>query len=145
MKPKSVHMQKLIKEIREMWDKWDLKDGVIDDELDFYAFYNGFMSPYFGCYRCDETRTALQCIDMDKDGKVDWKEFAVYLKWAAHQYPETETAEELLDISFRKGLLPAMQDELLKELPDRTYQEVNTEEEFYSTKISEDDNSSLGM
>ena len=102
-----------------MWDEWDLRDGTIDDELDFFAFYNGFMAPYFGCYRCEETRKALQCIDMDKDGTVDWKEFEVYLKWAAYQYPDTETAEELLDIAFRKGILPAMQDELVKELPER--------------------------
>ena len=49
-------------------------------------------------------------IDMDEDGRVDWNEFALYLKWAIRQYPQTKTAEELLSIAFRKGIIPAMQD-----------------------------------
>ena len=113
--PKRVHAQELIAEIRTMWDEWDLRDGQKDDRLEFDAFYNGFMAPYFGCYRCDETKRALKAIDMDADGTVDWEEFALYLKWAIRQYPETKTAEELLSIAFRKGLIPAMQDEVLKQ------------------------------
>ena len=109
-----AHAQKLIDEIRAMWDEWDLREeSKGDDELEFDSFYNGFMAPYFGCYRCDDTRRALKAIDMDEDGKVDWKEFALYLKWAIRQYPETTTAEELLSIAFRKGLIPAMQDVVL--------------------------------
>lgn len=45
------HHAILIQEVRVMWDEWDLKDGVKDDMLDFDAFYNGFLAPYFGCYR----------------------------------------------------------------------------------------------
>ena len=85
------------------------------NQLAFDAFYNGFLAPYFGCYRCDETKCALKAIDMDQDGTVDWKEFALYLKWAIREYPETKTAEELLTIAFRKGLIPAIKDELLKQ------------------------------
>ena len=113
--PMKVHAQELIAEIRTMWDEWDLRDGQRDDKLEFDAFYNGFLGPYFGCYRCDETKRALKAIDMDEDGTVDWEEFALYLKWAIRQYPETKTAEELLSIAFRKGLIPAMQDEVLKQ------------------------------
>ena len=113
--PSKVHAQKLIAEIRAMWDEWDLKDGERSDQLAFDAVYNGFLAPYFGCYRCDETKCALKAIDMDQDGTVDWKEFALYLKWAIREYPETKTAEELLSIAFRKGLIPAMQDELIKQ------------------------------
>ena len=82
--------------------------------LEFDAFYNGFLAPYFGCYRCDETKQALAALDMDADGVVDWNEFAVYLKWALRQYPEMKDAEELLSTAFRKGLIPAMQDEVIK-------------------------------
>lgn len=113
--PKRVHAQQLLDEIRMMWDEWDLRDGERDDKLEFDAFYNGFLAPYFGCYRCDETKLALKAIDMDEDGSVDWNEFCLYLKWAIRQYPETATAEELLSIAFRKGLIPAMQDEVLKQ------------------------------
>eukprot|EP00794_Sanderia_malayensis_P011795 gene11795-13015_t len=111
----SVHIDELIAEIRAMWDEWDLRDGEKDDALEFDAFYNGFMAPYFGCYRCDETKKALKAIDMDSDGTVDWNEFAVYLKWAGRQYPATKDAEELLSVAFRKGLIPAMQDEVIKQ------------------------------
>ena len=114
-KPGTLHGEQLIAEIRKIWDVWDLRDGVKDDELEFDAFYNGFMAPYFGCYRCDRTRRALKAIDMDQDGKVDWNEFSLYLKWATREYPEAKDAEELLSIAFRKGLIPAMQDEVLKQ------------------------------
>ena len=52
---------------------------------------------------------------MDADNVVDWNEFLVYLKWAMRQYPEIKDNAELLDITFRKGLIPAMQDEVLKQ------------------------------
>lgn len=113
-KPKMAHAQTLLAEIRKMWDEWDLKEEKQnDDELDFDSFYNGFMAPYFGCYRCDTTKRALKAIDMDEDGQVDWNEFALYLKWAIREYPQTKNAEELLSIAFRKGLIPAMQDVVL--------------------------------
>ena len=50
-----------------------------DDCLEFDSFYNGFMAPFFGCFRCDDTRKALSAIDMDSDGRVDWSEFSLYL------------------------------------------------------------------
>ena len=114
-KPETLHGEMLIAEIRKLWDVWDLRDGKKDDQLEFDAFYNGFMAPYFGCYRCDQTTRALKAIDMDQDGKVDWNEFSLYLKWAIREYPETQDADELLSIAFRKGLIPAMQDEVLKQ------------------------------
>ena len=62
------------------------------------------------------TLDATGAIDMDEDGSVDWNEVGLYLKWAIREYPETLTAEELLSIAFRKGLMiPAMQDEVLKQ------------------------------
>ena len=68
---------------------------------------------------------------MDNDGQVDWKEFALYLKWAGRQYPETQTADDLLDIAFRKGLIPAMQDEILKvdDIVEDESSESSTEDE----------------
>lgn len=107
--------KRLIDEVRKTWDEWDISEGVTkDDCLEFYSFYNGFMAPYFGCYECESSRKGLQAIDMDSDGKVDWSEFCVYLKWALHQYPEVATMEDLLTTAFQKGLIPAMQDEIVK-------------------------------
>ena len=40
---------------------------------------------------------------MDKDGKVDWNEFMVYVKWALNQYPDIGDVDELLAITFKKG------------------------------------------
>ena len=107
--------QRLIEEVRKRWDEWDLREELQNDEcLEFDSFYNGFMAPYFGCYRCEDTKQALQAIDMDDDGKVDWNEFLVYLMWALNEYPDIKTQEELIDIAFRKGLIPAMRDEMIK-------------------------------
>ena len=111
------HHKKLIDDVRRIWDTWDLREDEElqgDECLEFDSFYNGFMAPYFGCFRCDDTRKGLAAIDMDSDGKVDWNEFLVYLKWALHQYPNIKDADELLSVTFRKGLIPAMQDELTK-------------------------------
>lgn len=51
-----VYVQVLIVEICVMWDEWDLRDGQLDDKLEFDVFYNGFLVLYFGCYRCDEMK-----------------------------------------------------------------------------------------
>ena len=74
----TVKQDHILKEVRKIWDHYDMReDGHRDDHLHFDAFYDGFMAPHFGCYRCDDARKALSCIDMDKDGKVDWNEFKV--------------------------------------------------------------------
>ena len=85
-------------------DTWDLQDEVQDDErLQFDSFYHGFMAPYFGCYQCDLTKQGLlskhciQCLDMNSDGYIDWKEFLIYIKSALRQYPDVSNADELLE------------------------------------------------
>ena len=99
-----------------MWDTWDVRDKVQgDDMLEYDSFYNGFMAPYFSCYRCNDSKKAIQALDMDSDGQIDWNEFLVYLKWAMRQYPNIENSQDLLDITFRKGLIPAMRDEMIKQ------------------------------
>ena len=111
---KKPHHQSLIEEVRKRWDAWDLKEEEEGDDCwEFDSFYDGFLGPYFGCYRCEDTKQALQAIDIDKDGKVDWAEFLVYLTWALHEYPEISSEGELIDVAFRKGLIPAMRDELV--------------------------------
>ena len=106
------HHETLIAAIRKEWDFWDQRDEKQgDDCLQYDSFYHGFMAPYFGCYRCSRTKKALSAMDMDADGLVDWNEFMVYVKWALHEYPETDDADELLTIVFQKGLIPAMRDE----------------------------------
>ena len=115
MELNSLHAKRLIDEVRVIWDSWDLQDEVQgDDALQFDSFYNGFMSPYFGCFRCEDTRKGLQAIDMNTDNLVEWKEFLVYLKWALNEYPEITDTNELLSIAFRRGIIPAMRDEILR-------------------------------
>ena len=107
----SSHIDHLISEIKLDWDIWDGRDGKKDEQLTFDHFYMGFMGPYFGCYRCEDSRLGLKALDMDNDGLVDWFEFRFYLKWAGRQYPDVKTKEKLLDKAFRFGLIPAMMDE----------------------------------
>lgn len=132
-------MDKLRDEIRELWDEWDIRDGVKDDEVDLDAFFNGFMAPYFGCYRTDESKVALRAIDVDSDGKVHWDEFGIYLKYASRQYPEIETAEELLDLAFRKGMIPAMQYEISKDRPIMIFLDEGDEVDYYKRLVYKPD------
>ena len=114
-KVKEPHHEVLIAEIRELWDEWDMADRVQKDNcLQFDSFYHGFLAPYFGCYRCIDTKLALKAMDMDSDGFVDWNEFMVYIKWALNQHPDVKSADEVLAIAFEQGLVPAMRDEKMK-------------------------------
>ena len=115
VKVANPHHERLIAEIRDEWDSWDVREEERGDErLQFDSFYHGFMAPYFGCYRCKSTKKGLLALDMNSDGYIDWKEFLVYIKWALHEYPQVESADDLLSIVFEKGLIPAMRDERLK-------------------------------
>jgi hypothetical protein len=58
-----------------------------DTMLQFDSFYIGFMAPHFACYRCSDTKKAIQALDMDADGSIDWNEFYMYIQWALQQYP----------------------------------------------------------
>ena len=112
----SPHCEKLVDEVRAIWDEWDIqeeKEFQNDNKLKFDSFYNGFMAPYFGCFSCEDTRKGLKAIDMDYDGQIDWYEFLVYIKWALNQYPNLKNVDELLSFAFRKGLIPAMKDEVI--------------------------------
>ncbi|XP_022787165.1 uncharacterized protein LOC111327287 [Stylophora pistillata] len=106
---KSVHAQHLIEEVRGMRNEWDIEeDKLNDDQLNFDSFYNGFMYPYSGCFKCTDTRKALQAINMDNDGYIDWNEFLVYLKWAMREYPNVE--------NDRLPLVPVQDGSLVKEM-----------------------------
>ena len=119
VKVNNAYHKSLIAEIREEWDTWDAKEEKKGDEcLEFDSFYHGFMAPYFGCYRCQDTQQAFQAIDMDINGLVDWNEFMVYIKWALNEYPDVKTADEVLAIAFQKGIIPAMRDEKMKHKED---------------------------
>ena len=110
------HSKRLIADVRKIWDEWDSgEEEVGDDCLQFDSFYNGFMTPYFTGYRCDDTKRAMQAIDMDCDGYVEWSEFSLYLKWAVNEYSDINDAEELLTVVFQNGIIPAMQDEVLQQ------------------------------
>ena len=105
------HHKAIIEDIKGMWDIWDVQEKQRGDgRLEFDSFYHGFLSPYYGCYRCKGTKRALRGMDMDNDGYVDWEEFMVYIKWALHQYPELTKADETLEVAFQKGIVPAMRD-----------------------------------
>ena len=106
----------LIQNVRDIWDEWDLDEDPEEgnsNQLKFESFYNGFMAPYFGCFTCEDTRKGLIAIDFHKDGKVDWDEFLTYLKWALREYPDIATTDELLSVTFRKGLIPVMSNVVL--------------------------------
>ena len=101
VKVHSEYHKQLIREIRDIWDEWDLRDKVQGDEcLEFDSFYGAFMAPYISCYRCPDAKGAMKAIDMDADGLVDWNDFMVYIKLALHEYPNVENVDKLLSTAI---------------------------------------------
>ena len=46
---------------------------------------------------------------------VEWQEFMVYIKWAYVEYSdEITTVDDILRIAFVKGVIPCMQDEIIR-------------------------------
>ena len=104
----SRRIQSLIKDIKHEWDSWDSHEGGNPHLLLFDNFYIGFMAPYFSCYQGEDIKRGLEALDIEKEGFVDWHEFKQYLVWAGREYPDVESVNELKDIAFRRGLIPAM-------------------------------------
>merc|ERR1719233_962066 len=98
---KSLHITRLIEQIKKEWDTLDSRDGEHDDHLTFDDFYFGFMAPYFGGHRCEDSLRGLEALDVDEDGLIEWNEFKFYLIWAGRQHPNVENRTQLLDFAFR--------------------------------------------
>ena len=139
------YCQRHIQDVRDIWDEWDIQEITSlqnNDKLTYESFYNGFMAPYFGCFSCEDTRKGLKAIDMDNDGQVDWKEFLVYIKWAISEYENFKDVDELLSIVFRKGIIPAMKDEVIgrkvpkKEKPKKPKKDRKIKPEFQKPEFS---------
>ena len=112
---KNAAHRELIKEVRFLWDDWNSDDTESQkppggDSMEFDLFYDSFMAPYFGCYRCVDSKKALMTLDMNHDGDVDWTEFLYFIKWALNTYPHTATADDLLSVVFEKGLMPLVRE-----------------------------------
>jgi len=119
------YISNLIKEIKKEWDDWDGRDEHDDDHLTFDDFYIGFMAPYFGCYRCEDSQKGLKIMDFDGDGMIEWSEFEFYLLWAGRQYPDVKNSKQLIDFAFRKGLIPTMMPTTMKEKREMKENDMN--------------------
>ncbi|KAH3736244.1 hypothetical protein DPMN_042807 [Dreissena polymorpha] len=70
--------------------------------LQYDSFYNGFLAPYFSCYRCFDTKQALQALDMDAADMSTGGVLGVP-EMGLPPVPDVKDANELLDVAFRKG------------------------------------------
>ena len=110
------HWEMLKSQLRAIWDELDGSEELSqqgDDALEFETFYQKFLKPYYQNIKSEDARKALKALDMDKDGKVEWSECMVYVKWAIYEYPDISDLDELLSVTFKKGLFMAMQDEII--------------------------------
>eukprot|EP00929_Paragymnodinium_shiwhaense_P052037 TRINITY_DN260_c0_g1_i3.p1 TRINITY_DN260_c0_g1~~TRINITY_DN260_c0_g1_i3.p1 ORF type:complete len:618 (-),score=181.38 TRINITY_DN260_c0_g1_i3:78-1931(-) len=44
-------------------------------KMNFLGFYNGYLQPYYGCFTCQDTKIALDAIDCEDDGDIEWMEW----------------------------------------------------------------------
>ena len=117
VKVKKASHGKIIQEIRDHWDSWNSEDRAADvtgDAMPFDLFYHSFMAPYFGCYRCVDSKSALMAMDMNSDGDVDWHEFLYFIKWALNAYPDIAGVDDTLTVVFEKGIMPLVRDIKMK-------------------------------
>ena len=88
---------------------------LFDDALEFETFYQKFLKPYYQNIKCEDARKALKALDMDKDGKVEWSECMVYVKWAIYEYPDISDLDELLS-AFTDQLMHSMKKQMIQDL-----------------------------
>lgn len=63
VKLKEPHHKAIIEEMHELWNFWDFAElQQRDGCLQFDSFYNGFMAPYFDCYRCSTMDSWLRTL-----------------------------------------------------------------------------------
>ena len=120
-KVNTSHWKELRSQLRGIWNELDgskESNQQGDDAVEFETFFNRFLQPYYPNIRCKGVREAFKALDMDKNGKVEWSEWMVYVKWAIYEYPEIIDLDELLSVAFKKGLFMAMQDEILTPMID---------------------------
>ena len=104
----------LSSQLRVIWEALLSESNEADQEDDavgFETFFKRFLAPYYRSLDCEDARRSLKALDMDKDGKVEWLEFMVYVKWAIEEYPNISNVDELLSVTFKQGLFSAMIDE----------------------------------
>ena len=78
-----------------------------ENSMDFLAFYEAYLKPYFGCFSCPRTRFVLGAIDLDGDNNVTWEEWRFWCLWALHQYSdEIIGIEDLNHVVLRNAILP---------------------------------------
>ena len=109
------HWEVLRSQLRIIWDELDKSEKPSqqdDDALEFETFFGRFLKPYHPTIAYRDARKALKALDMDKDGKVEWSEFMVYIKWAVYEYSDISDLEELLSVMFKKGLFMGMESEV---------------------------------
>eukprot|EP00117_Sycon_ciliatum_P029517 scpid51146/ scgid23484/ len=106
----------LIMEMKRIWDATGgLENYRGGSRMPFETFYKAFLSRFFNSFSSREAKQALQALDMDSNGFVDWNEFLVYIRWALTEYPDIGDTEELLDTAIKLGLTPAMKDEKVRD------------------------------
>ena len=127
----------LIAQLRDKWDTYNTrKEELGADKLDYRTFYSCFMKSYFTSLSYSDAQKAMNTLDMDMDGEIDWNEFLVYVKWAINQYPSICDLTELLSVTFKQGIISAIQDKTPCSDTDhlRSFKKVHTLHNLRSMK-----------
>jgi hypothetical protein len=98
---------KLLGEAETVFRDYIQEEDSKEPALDFSSFYAAYLQPYFGCFTCPRTRFVIDAIDLDKNGRVQWKEWRCWCLWALRQYPsEITNVDDLHEVVLRQAILP---------------------------------------
>jgi hypothetical protein len=98
---------KLLGEAENVFRYYIQEEESNESALDFSSFYAAYLQPYFGCFTCPPTRFVIDAIDLDKNGRVQWKEWRCWCLWALRQYPsEITNVADLHEIVLRQVIIP---------------------------------------
>ena len=100
--------------------EWRSCNRASDQMITYEQFYSGFMATYVKCYACPLTRNALNIIDLDGNGFIDWGELVYRAKWVLTEYPEECTdIESMIRALFERYIVPEIGTALRKRYSER--------------------------
>jgi len=117
------HRKKLLNDAEKVFRIFvDLAEqNKANPSMKFACFYHAYLQPFFGCFTCERTRFALDCLDLDDDGGIQWSEWRYWCVWTMRTSEnQFVNVDELHSTVLRLSILPASLQKTQEECKHRT-------------------------